>query len=83
MGEAAGTLYLSRVVPKERDAGKWLESEHGVELRSLYLPVGIEETDNFYRALEELTGKKTPSKWMKIRGRLVDAYIDGHKYCAV
>ena len=82
MGEAAGTLYLSRVVPKERDAGKWLESECGVALRSLYLPVGIEETDNFFRALEDLTGKKTPVKWMKIRGRLVDAYIDGHKYCA-
>jgi len=82
MGEAAGTLYLSRVVPKERDAGKWLESEHGVALKSLYLPVGIELTDSFFRAMEELTGKKTPAKWMKIRGRLVDAYIDGHKYCA-
>jgi len=82
MGEAAGTLYLSRVVPKERDAGKWLESEHGVPLRSLYLPVGIELTDSFFRALEELTGKKTPAKLTKIRGRLVDAYIDGHKYCA-
>jgi len=82
MGEAMATLYLGKAVASERNAGSWLESECGVPLHSLYLPIGIEETDKFFCALERITGKPTPAKWKKVRGRLVDAYIDGHKYCS-
>ena len=30
--------------------------------------------------MEKLTGHKTPEKYRQERGRLVDAYVDGHKY---
>jgi len=82
MGEAMGTLYLGKAVSPERNAGSWLESERDVPLYPLNLPIGIEETDRFFFALERVTGKPTHAKWKKIRGRLVDAYIDGHKYCS-
>ncbi|MDD5168679.1 MAG: nitrogenase component 1, partial [Syntrophales bacterium] len=44
------------------------------------LPIGIEEADRFFRALEQLSGAATPEKYGKERGRLIDSYIDGHKY---
>jgi len=82
MGEAAGTLYLGKAVADDHNAGIWLEKERRVPFRSLEMPIGIEETDRFFNALEMTTGKETPTKWKKARGRLVDAYIDGHKYCS-
>jgi nitrogenase molybdenum-iron protein NifN len=80
MANAAGTLYMGRA-PGSEDAGKWLEENYRVPLIHSELPIGIENTDRFFAALEELTGRETPEVWIKQRGRLIDAYIDGHKYC--
>lgn len=44
------------------------------------LPIGIRATDEFFKILEKLSGSSTPQKYQKQRGRLVDAYVDGHKY---
>ena len=44
------------------------------------LPIGISATDRFIQALEEATGKTLPESHRKERGRLVDAYVDAHKY---
>jgi nitrogenase molybdenum-iron protein NifN len=44
------------------------------------MPIGIKETDKFIKLLEQLSHKKTPRILKQERGRLVDAYIDGHKY---
>jgi nitrogenase molybdenum-cofactor synthesis protein NifE len=79
MGEALGTLYLG--YPPGKNAGLWLEENHRVPLTHLELPIGIENSDRFFQALAELTGRETPDPWTKQRGRLIDAYIDGHKYC--
>jgi nitrogenase molybdenum-iron protein NifN len=81
MGQAAGTVYLGKAVLNEQNAGLWLNDVCGVPLRQVLLPVGIENTDAFFAALNEVTGKTTPAEQMEIRGRLIDAYIDGHKYC--
>lgn len=81
MGQAAGTVYLGKAVLNEQNAGLWLNDVCGVPLRQILLPVGIENTDAFFAALNEVTGKATPGEQMEIRGRLIDAYIDGHKYC--
>jgi nitrogenase molybdenum-iron protein NifN len=46
------------------------------------LPIGIRLTDTFTDRLTELSGRPMPH-WLEAeRGRLVDAYIDGHKYAA-
>jgi nitrogenase molybdenum-iron protein NifN len=94
MGEAAGTVYLGNFPPLPRtggagesgfrttggDAGTWLEERCGVPLRRLDLPIGIEKSDAFFEALAELSGGEIPESYQKERRRLVDAYIDGHKY---
>ena len=61
-------------------AAEWLENTHQVTRYSMGLPIGIGETDVFFKTLEKLTGKPTPEKHLRERGRLVDSYIDAHKY---
>jgi nitrogenase molybdenum-iron protein NifN len=43
-------------------------------------PIGLRESDEFHHALEEISGRSTPIAHETERGRLVDAYVDGHKY---
>jgi nitrogenase molybdenum-iron protein NifN len=81
MGKAAGTIYLSKAVLNEQNAGLWLSDVCGVPLHQILLPVGIENADAFFAALNAVTGNTTPPTQTEIRGRLIDAYIDGHKYC--
>ncbi|HAH62742.1 MAG TPA: nitrogenase [Treponema sp.] len=81
MGKAAGTVYLGKAVLNEQNAGLWLQDVCGVPLHQVLIPVGIENTDAFFAALTACTGKPVPDSQTEIRGRLIDAYIDGHKYC--
>ncbi|MDR3247766.1 MAG: nitrogenase, partial [Treponema sp.] len=78
MGNAAGTLYMGNF--PGNDGGTWLEEHCGVPLHRVDLPIGIEKSDAFFEALSEITGKEIPEQYLKQRQRLVDAYIDGHKY---
>lgn len=61
-------------------AAQWLENKFAVPRVSLGMPIGINETDKFFAALEELSGKPTSEKYKRERGRLIDSYVDGHKY---
>ena len=49
-------------------------------LHSLGMPIGLRESDVFFEVLEELSGREMPEKHALERGRLIDAYVDGHKY---
>jgi len=80
MGGAQATIEFGRTIPTVLSGGEYLQDSHGVPLHRLGLPVGIGETDRFFQVLENLSGKKTPEKYAGERGRLVDAYVDGHKY---
>ncbi|MDR2245525.1 MAG: nitrogenase [Treponema sp.] len=82
MGEAAGTIYLGKMAGDTRgeDAGQWLETARGVPLARRELPIGIENCDAFFKTLAEFSGRDIPPVWEKQRSRLIDAYIDGHKY---
>jgi nitrogenase molybdenum-iron protein NifN len=82
MGQAAGTVYLGKIAGdlRGKDAGQWLETECAVPLARRELPVGIENSDSFFKTLAEISGTDIPAVWNKQRGRLIDAYIDGHKY---
>jgi nitrogenase molybdenum-iron protein NifN len=40
----------------------------------------VRETDAFFEVLQQLSGRSTPAKHRQERGRLIDAYVDGHKY---
>jgi nitrogenase molybdenum-iron protein NifN len=66
-----------------RSAGEYLRDTFGVACYRTGLPVGIRETDKFFRLLSTVSGRPVPQKYGGQRGRLVDLYIDGHKYVSM
>jgi len=44
------------------------------------MPIGIEASDRLMETLKKLSGNEIPEKHRKERGRLVDSYVDAHKY---
>jgi len=80
MKKAETSLELGRVLSFQDSAGHLLEKEQKVGRHSLGLPIGVKETDRFFAVLEEISGRKTPDFFLKERERLVDSYVDGHKY---
>jgi nitrogenase molybdenum-iron protein NifN len=80
MGASRATLEFGRTLFPQETAGRLLEERFGVAWRPLGLPVGLRETDEFFKVLEDLTGRITPDRHAQERGRLIDAYVDGHKY---
>ena len=78
MGRSRATIEFGPTLAAT--GGTVLAEKFGVPHHRLGMPVGIRETDAFFHLLEELSGRPTPEKYAKERGRLVDAYVDGHKY---
>jgi nitrogenase molybdenum-iron protein NifN len=85
-GRAMGTLQLGATLDPGPGAG--LEREHGVPLVKAGLPIGVRATDAVLAALATFAAQASGSSvepaipaWLTgERGRLVDAYVDGHKY---
>jgi nitrogenase molybdenum-iron protein NifN len=63
-----------------QSAGDYLSQQFGVPCQRTGLPVGIQETDKFFQLLSNIAQQPVPEKYALQRGRLVDLYIDGHKY---
>jgi len=61
-------------------AGEWLETTHYVPNNQMPMPIGIEASDRLMETLKKLSGSEIPEKHRKERGRLVDSYVDAHKY---
>jgi nitrogenase molybdenum-iron protein NifN len=80
MGASRATLEFGRTLPARETAGAWLETRFGVPRHALGMPIGLRETDRFFKALEEISGRAAPRRHAEERGRLIDAYVDGHKY---
>jgi nitrogenase molybdenum-iron protein NifN len=80
MGGARAAIEFGRSLSPKHSAGGLLDARFGVPLHSLGMPVGLRETDRFLEVLEELSGREMPEKHALERGRLIDAYVDGHKY---
>jgi nitrogenase molybdenum-iron protein NifN len=81
VGQSAGTLEIGhQSAHAKQSAGAWLEQTHGVAKESVGWPIGIRQSDQLMASLATLSGKATPEAIIAERGRLVDAYVDGHKY---
>ncbi|MFW5852182.1 MAG: nitrogenase component 1 [Bacteroidota bacterium] len=61
-------------------AAEYLEKKHSVPRINLGMPIGIKQSDAFFTQLEKLSGKAMPDRYYKQRGRLIDSYVDAHKY---
>ena len=80
MGGSRASIELGRAISTQDTAGTSLASRFGVPLHRLGLPIGIRETDSFFKALKDITGRETPRDLALERGRYIDALVDGHKY---
>jgi nitrogenase molybdenum-iron protein NifN len=80
MGGARATIELGRTLLEGSTAGRILEARFGVPCHGLGMPIGLRETDRFFEVLEATTGVCTPEKHVLERGRLLDSFVDGHKY---
>lgn len=80
MGGALATIQFGRSLEGE-GAADYLERNFGIPAFFPGIPVGIGESDRFMAIMGDLAGvAPMPPKYAKERGRLVDSYIDGHKY---
>lgn len=81
MGHSDATIEFGQVLQRTGNSGGQLLAERNrVPLYALGMPIGLRECDRFFEALEEVSGCATPRKHKLERGRLVDAYVDSHKY---
>jgi nitrogenase molybdenum-iron protein NifN len=76
--DSAATVQLGRTL--RNGGGDWLEETFGTPCRRLGLPIGLRESDALCDALVELSGRPLPKKHALERGRLLDSFVDGHKY---
>ena len=61
-------------------AASYLQERFKVELLQTTMPIGIKATDKLFEILEHVSLYPTSEKYIQERERLVDSYIDGHKY---
>ncbi len=80
MGRSRATIEFGRTLEKSQTAGTVLDERFEVKRYLTGMPIGIEETDRFFDILSSITGRPVPEKYVLERGRLVDSYVDGHKY---
>jgi len=80
MGGARATIEFGSVLGAKEGGGSLLSEKFGTPLHQLPMPCGIRATDALFDVLETLSGVPAPRAFAAERGRLVDAYVDGHKY---
>lgn len=81
MSGSRATVEFGHCLPKQT-GGTSLEKAFGVKNYRVGLPIGLRESDHFFEALEQISGTDMPRRYELERGRLIDAYVDGHKYVA-
>jgi nitrogenase molybdenum-iron protein NifN len=79
-GSAKASIEFGRTLAATETAGTSLQTKFNVPRHLLGMPIGIHETDAFFKLLADFSGCGTPLKHQRERGRLVDSLIDGHKY---
>ena len=82
MAGAPVTVQFGTTCPDGLSPGLYLQQEYEVPLMNLPLPVGLQNTDLFLEALEDISGHPMPEQLDMERGWLLDAMADSHKYNA-
>ncbi len=75
-----GSVELGLAVPDAYSAGAYLNAQYQRPHHSLPIPLGIRQTDALLDILSLVSGNAIPLSLKAQRARLVDAYVDGHKY---
>jgi nitrogenase molybdenum-iron protein NifN len=82
VGDAGCLISFTTCMPKSARPGPVMEKKFGTKISDIPLPMGIAATDQFLTQLSELAGISVPMEIKAERARLIDAYVDGHKYTA-
>ena len=80
MGNSRASLEFSSTIADEQSAARLLSERFEVPFFKLCIPIGIKQTDVLFALIEKISGRPIPEKYISERGRLVDSYVDGHKY---
>lgn len=80
MSGAAASIEFGHSLLAKHSAATVLRDKHGVPAVRLPLPLGLRGSDAFFDAMVEVTGRTLPERHEFDRGRLIDAFVDGHKY---
>jgi nitrogenase molybdenum-iron protein NifN len=80
MGRAQASVEFGATLARSQTAATVLEQKFGVVRHNIGWPVGVNETDKFFALVAECSGRAVPEKHTAERGRLIDCYVDGHKY---
>lgn len=79
-GSSCASIEFGASAANELSAGRLLEEKCSVPAYNVPFPLGVEANDRFFTILEKISGNKTPSEFKSTRERLLDAYVDGHKF---
>lgn len=81
LAHARASIEFGRVLAHATStAATVLATRHGVIPYRLGLPIGLRETDRLIDHLASLAGCLPPPELTRERGRLIDSWVDGHKY---
>jgi nitrogenase molybdenum-iron protein NifN len=79
-GSARASVEFGRTLRRKVTAASILNETFAVPANRIGMPIGLRESDAFFSVLEELSGRAMPDVYSGERGRLIDSYVDGHKY---
>ncbi|MDT8717427.1 nitrogenase cofactor biosynthesis protein NifB [Clostridium sp. 19966] len=82
MKNSKATIEISNPLSDNISPGVFLKEKYEIPLYQISIPTGIKNCDKFLEILSMLTEIKIPEKYLKERGRLLDAMVDAHKYNA-
>jgi len=80
MGRARATVECGRTIAAIKTGGEILAKKFQIANHRLGMPVGLRESDLFFALLANLSGHPTPERHRQERGRLLDSFVDAHKY---
>jgi nitrogenase molybdenum-iron protein NifN len=80
MGRAMATIEFGSTADPAKTAGALLQERFGVPNYYVPQPIGVVQSDRFFETLTAITGRPTPPAHANQRGRLIDSYVDAHKY---
>lgn len=75
-----GSRMLFDWTAKPHGAGREFAIDHSTPFFHSLPPIGIQATDSFCNALSTISGVEMPRLLREERERLLDSYVDGHKY---
>jgi nitrogenase molybdenum-iron protein NifN len=81
LGRSAASVELSAVAADDDStAAAWLQERFEVPRHRIAPPVGLRGSDELMAILSVLSGRPIPADLDAERGRLIDSYVDAHKY---